>query len=68
MVKIEKEKTDMYAKFEVATDQLKGKAEYKNTKLDEKLKELEEDHHKKETQLHELIQRSVIDPKTVDEI
>jgi len=68
MEKIDKEKSDMYAKFEVATDQLKGKADYKNTLLDDKLAQLEEDHQRKETQLHELIQRSVIDPKTVDEI
>mmetsp|Transcript_2169 Transcript_2169/g.2046 ORF Transcript_2169/g.2046 Transcript_2169/m.2046 type:complete len:320 (+) Transcript_2169:261-1220(+) len=68
MEKIDREKADMYAKFEVACDQLRSKAEYKNTKLDEKLSELEEDHQRKETQLHELIQRSVIDPKTVDEI
>lgn len=68
MEKIKREKNDMYAKFEVAVDQLKGKAEYKNTLLDEKLSQLEEDHQRKETQLHELIQRSVVEPKTVDEI
>lgn len=68
MEKIAKEKDDMYAKFEIAVDQLRGKAEYKNLILDEKLRQLEEDHQRKETQLHELIQRSVVDPKTVDEI
>jgi chromosome segregation ATPase len=68
MDKIMKEKNDMYAKFEVAVDQLKTKAEYKNTLLDEKLSQLEEDHQRKEAQLHELIQRSVVDSGTVDEI
>jgi chromosome segregation ATPase len=68
MDKISKEKNDMYAKFEVAVDQLKTKAEYKNTLLDEKLSQLEEDHQRKEAQLHELIQRSVVDSGTVDEI
>lgn len=68
MDKVDKEKNDMYAKFEVAVDQLKDKAEYKNSLLDEKLAQLEEEHLRKETQLHELIQRSVVEPKTVDEI
>lgn len=68
MEKADREKNDMYAKFEIAVEQLKSKAEYKNTLLDEKLGQLEEDHHRKDTQLHELIQRSVVDPKTVDEI
>ena len=58
----------MYSKFEVAVDQLKTKAEYKNSLLDEKLSQLEEDQQRKEAQLHEIIQRSVVEPKTVDEI
>lgn len=66
--KVEKEKNDMYGKFEIAVDQLKSKAEFKNTLLEEKLNQLEEEYQRKDTQLHELIQRSVIDPKTVDEI
>ena len=66
--KVEKEKNDMYSKFEVVVDQLKSKAEYKNLLLEEKLGQLEEEHLRKETQLHELIQRSVVEPKTVDEI
>lgn len=66
--KVEKEKNDMFGKFEVAVDQLQGKAEYKNTLLEEKLGQLEEEYQRKDTQLHELIQRSVVDPKTVDEI
>jgi hypothetical protein len=68
MEKIKKEKNDMYSKFEVAVDQLKTKAEYKNNLLDEKLSQLEEDQQRKEAQLHEIIQRSVVEPKTVDEI
>lgn len=68
MDKVEKEKGDMYSKFEVVVDQLKSKAEYKNLLLEEKLNQLEEEHLRKETQLHELIQRSVVEPKTVDEI
>lgn len=68
MEKVTKQKDDMYAKYEVAVGQLRERAEYKNALLDEKLSQLEEDHQRKETQLHELIQRSVVDEKTVDEI
>ena len=37
-IKVEKEKEDMYRKYEIAIDQLKGKSDYKNSVLDEKLR------------------------------
>ena len=36
-LKVEKEKADMYEKFETAIAQLRAKADYRNTILDEKL-------------------------------
>ena len=39
-LKVEKEKEDMYKKFEVAIQQLRTRADYKNQVLDEKLRVL----------------------------
>ena len=39
-LKVEKEKEDMYRKFEIAILQLKTRADYKNQILDEKLRVL----------------------------
>ena len=36
-LQVEKEKKDMYAKFEIAIDQLRSRANYKNQVLDEVL-------------------------------
>lgn len=36
-LKVEKEKEDMYRKFELAIEQLRTRADYKNQVLDEKL-------------------------------
>ena len=38
--KLEKEKQDMYTKFELAIEQLRKRSDYKNTVLDEKLEVL----------------------------
>ena len=37
---MEKEKQDMYQKYELAIEQLRQKADYKNTVLDERLEVL----------------------------
>ena len=50
-----KEKADMEAKFEIASEQLRMKAEYKNALLDEKLSQNQDELTRKEVQLHELI-------------
>ncbi len=67
-LKVEREKEDMYKKFEMAVDQLKGRAEYKNYVLEEKLNEFSTDLERKEVQLNELVQRSGLDNRTVEEI
>lgn len=66
--KLERQKADMTFKFEVASEQLRMKSEYKNALLDEKLCQNQDEHTRKEVQLHELIQRSGLNPNTVDEI
>lgn len=40
-LKVEREKQDMYKKFELAIEQLRTRAEYKNQVLDERLRLLE---------------------------
>lgn len=64
----EKEKKDMQAKFELAIDQLRSRANYKNQVLDEVLAVRQAELEKKEVQLRELVQRSGLDQGTVDEI
>lgn len=39
-LKVEREKEDMYKKFELAIEQLRTRADYKNQVLDEKLRVL----------------------------
>ena len=65
---VSKQKDDMIAKFDIAAEQLWMKAEYKNALLDEKLSQHQDEHTRKEVQLHELIQRSDIPQPNVDEI
>lgn len=67
-IKLEKEKKDMQAKFEMAIDQLRSRANYKNQVLDEVLAVRQAELEKKEVQLRELVQRSGLDQGTVDEI
>jgi chromosome segregation ATPase len=67
-LQIEKEKKDMTAKFELAIDQLRSKANYKNQVLDEVLAVRQAELDRKEVQLRELVQRSGLDQGTVDEI
>jgi hypothetical protein len=67
-LQVEKEKKDMTNKFEVAIDQLRSKANYKNQVLDEVLAVRQAELDRKEVQLRELVQRSGLDQGTVDEI
>lgn len=67
-LKVEKEKKDMQAKFEMVIDQLRSKANVKNQYLDEVLAVRQAELEKKEVQLRELVQRSGLDQGTVDEI
>ena len=60
-LKVEKEKQDMYKKFELAISQLRSRSDYKNQILDEKLRVLQSEFERKEVQLQELIQRSGLD-------
>ena len=57
----EKEKKDMYQKFEVAVDQLRQRANQKNQLLDEVLAVRQAELEKKEVQLREIVQRSGLD-------
>jgi hypothetical protein len=50
-LKVEKEKVDMYKKFEIAIAQLRSRADYKNQILDEKLRVLQSELERKEVQL-----------------
>ena len=67
-IQVEKEKKDMYDKFEIAIDQLRSRANYKNQVLDEVLAVRQAELEKKEVQLRELVQRSGLDQGTVDDI
>mmetsp|Transcript_4118 Transcript_4118/g.6968 ORF Transcript_4118/g.6968 Transcript_4118/m.6968 type:complete len:168 (-) Transcript_4118:44-547(-) len=67
-IQTEKEKKDMYQKFELAIDQLRQRANHKNQLLDEVLSVRQAELEKKEVQLRELVQRSGLDQATVDEI
>lgn len=60
-LKVEKEKKDMYYKYEVAIGQLRSRSDYKNQILDEKLRVLQSELERKEVQLQELVQRSGLD-------
>jgi len=44
------------------------RADYKNSLLDEKLAQNQDENTRKETQIHELIQKSGLNPGTIDEI
>ena len=67
-LKVEREKQDMYKKFELAISQLRSRSDYKNQILDEKLRVLQSEFERKEVQLQELIQRSGLDQRTVEDI
>ena len=54
-LKVEREKQDMYKKFELAISQLRSRSDYKNQILDEKLRVLQSEFERKEVQLQELI-------------
>jgi len=66
--KVEKEKQDMYHKYELAIEQLRQKADYKNTVLDERLEVLQNELDRKEGQLQHLVQMSGLDQGTIDDI
>ena len=67
-LKVEKEKEDMYRKYELAIEQLRQRSDYKNQVLDDKLRVLQGEYERKEVQLQELVQRSGLDHRTVEEI
>ena len=67
-VRVEKEKNDMYRKFETAVEQLRGRANVKNQVLDQVLAVRQAELERKDVQLRELVQRSGLDQVTVDEI
>ena len=54
-VRVEKEKNDMYAKFEIAVDQLRNKANVKNSVLDQVLAVRQAELERKNVQLRELV-------------
>ena len=58
----------MNKKFDLASEQLRMKADYKNSLLEEKLVQSQDENTRKETQLAELIQKSGLNPGTIDEI
>lgn len=66
--RVEQEKNDMYARFEVVVGQLQSRAEIKNDQLNEKLGELEGAMERKELTLRDIVQRSGLDQGTVDDI
>jgi hypothetical protein len=47
-LKMQKERDDMYKKFELAVTQLHTRADYKNSILEEKLRQLQDEFEKKE--------------------
>lgn len=65
---VDKEKNEMYGKFEEAVSGLRAKANFKNDVLEQKLMVMGGDLEKKEHTLRELVQRSGLDQGTVDEI
>ena len=67
-MRVEKEKNDMYRKFETAVEQLRGRANVKNQVLDQVLAVRQAELERKDVQLRELVQRSGLDQVTVDEI
>lgn len=67
-LKVDKEKEDMYRKYEVAIEQLRQRTDYKNQVLDEKQHVLQNEYERKEVQLQELVQRSGLDQRTVEDI
>merc|ERR1712048_239769 len=64
----ERQRDDMYQKFEIAIKQLQGRAEFKNDILERKLAVFQRDLERKEMTLRELVQRSGLDQGTVDNI
>ena len=66
--RLDKQKMDMYQKFEAAMARLKKRADYRNTILENKLAQLQEEYEKKEGQLQEVVQQARFEPKFVDEI
>mmetsp|Transcript_26665 Transcript_26665/g.19991 ORF Transcript_26665/g.19991 Transcript_26665/m.19991 type:complete len:86 (-) Transcript_26665:278-535(-) len=54
-LRVEKEKEDMYRKYELAIEQLRVRSDYKNSVLEEKLAVLQTEQERKEVQLQELV-------------
>jgi DNA repair exonuclease SbcCD ATPase subunit len=66
--KLEKEKTEMYERFESAMERLRRRAETRNTVLENKLHQWQDEYDKKEAQLQEVVQRAGFEQKFVDEV
>lgn len=66
--KVEREKDDMYKRFEIVVGQLQSRANYKNEQLEEKLGNFEGAMERKELTLRDIVQRSGLDQGTVDDI
>ena len=62
------EKDELFRKYEGTVDKVKQKADYKNVYLEHKLKGLEENLNKKETQLNEVITKVNLEPGFLVEI
>lgn len=65
---VDREKASMYVKFEQAIEQLRGRADFKNEKLEEKLQVFENELEKKELTFRELAQRCGLGQDQVDDI
>ena len=66
--KLEREKNDMYQRFESAMERLRRRADTRNTLLENKLHQWQEEYEKKEAQLQEVVQRAGFEQKFVDEV
>ncbi len=65
---LEKQKMDMYQKFESAMGRLKKRSEFKNSVLEHKLDILQDEFNKKEGQLKEVVLRAGFEQQFVNEI
>ena len=62
------EKNELFKKYESTVDRVKQKADYKNVYLEQKLKGLEDNLQRKETQLQEVLSKVNLEPGFVVEI
>ncbi|OMJ76056.1 hypothetical protein SteCoe_24661 [Stentor coeruleus] len=62
------EKDELFKKYESTVDRVRQKADYKNVYLEQKLKGLEDNLQRKETQLQEVLAKVSLEPSLVVEI